>query len=115
MKSTEDRTSVTQEEALSLNPLESTKAQPNAPGTTSGDASAVPNGEPVVVALVQEPLKGPIGNELSEELTEFLLVKWQQLKADASAAGGVSRVSPTGTLSGALGLALSTGASSDVH
>lgn len=60
-------------------------------------------------------MKEPSENELSEELTEFLLVKLQQLKAETSAGGKVSRVDPAGTLSGALGLALSTGASSDVR
>lgn len=110
MKSTEDRTSVTQEEALSLNPFEFTKAQSDAPGTTSGDTSAVPNGEPVVVALVQEPVKGPIGNELSEELTEFLLVKLQQLKAETLTAGAVAE-----RIAAVSHLALSAGVSSDVH
>jgi hypothetical protein len=70
---------------------EGTRAQSGLLGTTSRESCSTPNDEPVLVALVQQPVSEPSANELSEELTELLLVKWQQLKADASSAGGVSR------------------------
>lgn len=72
--------------------------------------------QPNLVAAGQQPASGLNGDELSEELTEFLLVKLQELKAGTFTAGDAVSSRPVARqVTDAQRCTSRTGASSDAQ